>query len=1600
VGRVRVVHLPNPLSPWRRHDAEHPAGLSLIELAGAAGIKDTAGVVAFIDDQTVMAELFHRVRPKPGRSVWFVGLPGGGGGGGQSAGKQIALVVAQLAITVGSIAVGAGPLGAGVAQALGVSARIGGAIVAAGLSIGANIALRAVIGAPEQNLGRGDQKPTHALTGASNQYDPFGSVPLVLGTAEFYPKKIGEYTRTRGEDSWLHVLLLLGWGPLQLNWLKIGDEDVEAFPSVVFNFYPGRATDGALSMFKDDIKEEGYSLYLPKVNGPTVRTFPGPGRTISFDLTAPYGIHYLNGEGALEEDFVVFTVRYRVVGAPTWIAWPELVEMRGRTRTAFHKNWELEVPGGSDNSTYEIEFTRERTDTDAANKHQVTVYLTALRAIRDQPSITLRNVSVIEMRIKADETNNGILNDVKVSASALVRSWNGSVWAPDSVSSNPGDLFRHLLQGQHLATPAEDDEIDLPSVRLFQEASTAAGWTWDAVIDDERPLFEALRACCSAGRGALVQPDGRYGVALDQSAGLPVQHFNPARVFDFEAERNFEEVPHALRARWINRDLEWQDDEEPVFRDGYSAAGGAGTEAARLYEVLDLRWLGGQSWPAIWKHARLYIMGLHLRRTVYRFSTNINALRMVRSDKFSFAHYAAMLGEGFGRLVDVVLGGAGGVTGVVLDQAVAMQPGPAYQVVIHGVGDDDQDFHLVRAVVNPGATGAYSTLTFTTAVTGEGRPEAGDVYTFGRIDETHAECVAMSIKPLPNHMARIEGIEAAPEVLDAIDGPAPPRLFGRPTPILRPPSGRRPGVPVIVQGRAERIGGGQADLVVVVSRRTGGVPPNVLQTQMVAAGGTNWGNTRRHAGTAIELVAGRVAINGDYDIRVRAIGSNGQASAWSGRFTIDSAAVDPQAPSGGGGGGSGGGQTPGGGTTTGNLPVITAEMIGLVGDGVTNDGQALNEAFQHPNNVGRKFMLRPPAGVAFFISELVNFGDYQQIDWTNSQIRLGKVAGLRAFGSFVEVPETGKPRLAANAAEGATTIQLELPTETPGALADFIKVNGFGRIRALSDAAGNALIRQDVRFTSVPAAPARTGAVGIYPPIAEAMQAVYPNNDAYEERFGTTDKTYVGIKVTSLITADVFKNNYSCTVVDGTKFKAGDMVAAVDDALAYEYTTSTRQSMNPVHRQAIGVKAVAGNVVTFDRAIRTDILQSKFGRLELLAPITGVLCENARVVQWEAPEQAPAPRIEPFEMGYARNCHFRNLIADSTGRSISWRGNTFRTFLSLDCSWFNIMAGGFKDVDSGDGYGLSFYYAVDCSAEIVHIEGARHSVLFQGGKGCLVQTVHSEGCRVADIDFHGLNEADNLVSGVVLVSGTLTAPDGTTRTGIAIGNTFHLFGAHGNVVRDVVARGYSTSNHRVIRIEPPSTDNLVENIATYGCRNIIYGRANEDDRSIQALRNTVRNLSVFEPENGRIIDLDGTGSEAHGTFTFREHVLDGVIIRRARQAFHLKRCALMRVRNLFFEGRSDWASAFAFAMVLDDCPDLRLDNPYIVRTPGGLTMLGCSKHHLVRPVFEELTGTPTNIVLEDRGGNGGGSLWLQPLYPGTVSPSRSGGASSIGGTPP
>lgn len=741
---VRVIGYMRPFGGGRI-DCHVPAGLSISEILGEAladdpELRNRRDFIVMIDEHYILEVNWSRIRLKPGVTLNFMPRLQGGGNVWKS--------VLSLVVTVAALVVA--PWAVGLIGLTGIAASIGTALIAGGIMLAGTLALNALF--PTRLAAAPDSVNSTSLNsiqGAQNQANPFGAVPIVLGKHRQSPYFAAKpYTEIIGVDQYLRLLFCLGYGPLQIEDMRIGETPLTSFADYWLETKQGFVTDTAATIYPGEVNEASLSVTLAPFTWNSQTTAVDTDE-ISVDFTATQGVIAVDKKGEPIVWDVTVQTRYRKVGTVSWTNASNVVF--GRSYDPTRRGLNIPVARGQ----YEVQVQRASAAGDPLSVKDTIVW-SALRSLKAAPPLKFsKPLALVALRIKATNQLSGVINTFNCVTTSLVNAYSGSgsVWKANTASQNPADLFRHVLQGPANARPVPDALINMSNLQAWWTYCKAQGFTFNQVINAAGSVYDKLCDIASAGRAVPTFIDGQWGVVWDRPSDSIVQHFTPRNSSGFSLQRAYAQQPHGWRVSFINEKNGYTTDERIVYDDGYDATN------ATLFE--GIQFPGVTNPDLIWKHGRFHIAQSRLRPEKISLSVGWENLICTRGDRVAVTHDVLLVGLASGRVKSV----AGQV--VTFDETVTLEATKTYGMSFRLAS---QTSPIIRAIdVTP--TGEYNSLTLVGDLTLIG---TGDLFTFGETDSEYAVYRVQSITHQKDLIAQLTLVDDAPDISIADRGTIPP----------------------------------------------------------------------------------------------------------------------------------------------------------------------------------------------------------------------------------------------------------------------------------------------------------------------------------------------------------------------------------------------------------------------------------------------------------------------------------------------------------------------------------------------------------------------------------------------------------------------------------------------------------------------------------------------------------------------------------------------------------------------------------------------------------------------------------------------------------
>lgn len=282
----------------------------------------------WLNGERIPRERWSFVYPQKGDVVAARMIPGNSGGG---SGKNVATLVVGVVLIAAAVATagagfsGFGLIGTSLSVSTGQIALAGAALSLAGIN-----GLVNPISSPGISDTGQDADSSFALNARKNVPNRYGLIPKIFGTIRtFPPMGIQPYTEIKGDDQFLTMLFIPGYGPLELDQaeMKIGETLFNNIPDAEIEIREGTPSDAALTLVPRTVIEQNPNSTLSNAAGYITHTTESAINEISVDLGLLRGaVEFItsNSTGKLKRFPVIvhFDIEYSVAGAGSWIVAP------------------------------------------------------------------------------------------------------------------------------------------------------------------------------------------------------------------------------------------------------------------------------------------------------------------------------------------------------------------------------------------------------------------------------------------------------------------------------------------------------------------------------------------------------------------------------------------------------------------------------------------------------------------------------------------------------------------------------------------------------------------------------------------------------------------------------------------------------------------------------------------------------------------------------------------------------------------------------------------------------------------------------------------------------------------------------------------------------------------------------------------------------------------------------------------------------------------------------------------------------------------------------------------------------------------------------
>ena len=648
-----------------------------------------------------------------------------------------------------------------------------------------------------------------AIMGIENQYNNFGPIPSVYGIDVLIKpiKCAQEYFLNVGGNQRMYCVFLCGIGQMDVNNLKLGEKTLASLQAqglCDYNIRYGSPSDidSQLTIYTKDVHQTGISNVLSSTA--MLATGGQISKTLSVDILFPLGLfgrceygYTIAGNGIvrfdelpsgkeLEPQACSFLIEYRLHGSGgAWSSFTHNVPAQVAPY-AFYTSatWNVVTEG-----IYDVKITRTTStavvDHDVAGPagsgitfhHHVTPVIdavwTGLKSIKPvAPVSTILDVNgdhypltLIEMWVQASEVTNGTLKNLSCEVSRYLKTYDGASWTAPVVTDSPTWAYVDVKTGFINDSRYSVETVDADKMKEWADFCELKGFTYNRIVSEFMSPEELLDEIASHGRASRHNRDGLLSIVVDKPRDEMVQIFTMDLINNLEWELDFPEYPHAIKAKFRNRDADWEADERTVYlenEDGILYDISTATE----FETID--YVGCSDADMAYNLSRFFGVVPRHRPIRYQFDIDAAHICSERGDLVGLNYDVSFDGLGSGVIVSVTDNGTH-VTGFRLSQPVVMDDAAAnYSCIVRL-----KDMTLISApVVNSLTTTQDLVLITPIALSGD-HPEVDNYVAFGLLGREVTKCLIESIEHTEDLGAHITLVEYSPEVYDADAGAIP-----------------------------------------------------------------------------------------------------------------------------------------------------------------------------------------------------------------------------------------------------------------------------------------------------------------------------------------------------------------------------------------------------------------------------------------------------------------------------------------------------------------------------------------------------------------------------------------------------------------------------------------------------------------------------------------------------------------------------------------------------------------------------------------------------------------------------------------------------------
>ena len=735
---ITIVYLENPFKPQNRvvrqiSAAEAPAVIDAIALLNA---NLSGEMILSVNGQKVAAD--HSL--KDGDFVVIAPNVLGGGGGSKS--KNVVGIVAGIALMAFSGGAGAGLLGIlGTTQG---SLGLGLALYSGGSLLMGNQRL------PKIDTPNVQSSFENGYGWSPNQVrlQPGSPLPITYGTfktsGQLIARRVYPGDFAGKQTQYLSMLLAAGEGQIDMiTDIEINDTPIASIQGATSDYRLGTNNQTEIPGISRIIEDQVFSSELPLSGSAWItKTQPEPGDEVILTFVFPAGLYAVDTRsGATIPCRGAIRWQYREVGASSWIPLRSVYYWE-QTRRPFYFVLGFNPPDKT--KTYEFRaqnYTLERYReieggdwvglTEMPGNYSAAINWIGL-TVKSWKKQAYPGTALVYINLPATENLSGSMPKVSWKQTrATVNVWNPTeeeYQAKDATNIawmvydllHQCKLLKNIQTGydEYVVFGEPKENLNYTEFAAWASfcAETAGGaprGKGNALIDSPEQIWPIVQKVATSGRGFIVQQAGVFKPVWDSTRTMS-QIFTAGNIIDGSLSGSFlpeRERASALEVSFFDEDNGYERTTLFVPGDDYNPAGLENPSQIFL--------------PCITSSKVAYMWAKHqLKKNKY--------LKRTATMQADIDSIVAELGDVVGVQSDITSWGVGGrilgatTTSVVIDQAVTLEPGNTYSLLIRY-----PDNTLVRRVIDAVLVSTTTTTLNFTGAPWPAAPERFCIYSFG-----------------------------------------------------------------------------------------------------------------------------------------------------------------------------------------------------------------------------------------------------------------------------------------------------------------------------------------------------------------------------------------------------------------------------------------------------------------------------------------------------------------------------------------------------------------------------------------------------------------------------------------------------------------------------------------------------------------------------------------------------------------------------------------------------------------------------------------------------------------------------------------------------